>query len=419
MKVKYAVVFILMTTCLSFGQNSSLFNSYKVPKISINTLELEGNNLLNFLSNTYNHGNTNHDELRVNLNLLHTFLFQSTMSENFIYTNGWFNYSKTTLSQESAPNSINERINASITVNSSNSWYLNNEKGMFLFLNPFLYINDNRNTYTKDEDKQHTYSGTFGLGMGRIVNVRSVAQAYIISDELKCNLSDEKLIRLAEIIEKADNLEYYYNFKENAEIEMFKEIDALTGKPESESKIRQIFNSAIYQTSIRRIGWRTKLGSRFTYSEQYFYYANINPGYNQIVRGTDLFASADYALPIGFDKQVMASAEYSINLNDGFERMPQLKLMAEFMIDHSYLWASQLDISYNLAFAKQQDDSRNLWISLRTNLVLINKLTASARVEYNDSQYTSAYLQGWNPNILNWPSEKSFSFILGLNYKIF
>lgn len=420
MKIKPLVLLVLFT-CYSYGQNASMFDLYKIPKISLHTLDLSGDNLLQLHNTSYSDDGSENNQFFANLNLYHSLFLQSPMSVNKIKTDISFYYNKIKNSYRFSPSELREIIQGSVRIKSYNSWYLNNEKGIFLFADPGLYILDNKNTLNKNESKQSSISTSLGIGYGRITNVRTVVQAYIIADELGCNLSDEKLLKLAEIIERKTSGEYNALYKDDEDIHFYKDLSSITGKPENESKIRQILNSSLYQTSMRETGWQTKLGMRYTYYEQNNFWADILMPYtrNTIVKGTDLFSSFTYSLPVGFNKQFSASAEYSLNLNDDWGRMPKLLLSAFFSIDHNYLWSSKISAFYNTAFLKEGGDLNNYGVSLGSNLVLLNKLSTHATIQYSNNQFSSDSLPDWNPVIASAWMQKDFSISVGLNYRIF
>ena len=421
MKIKYALFLVLVLSCYSYAQNTSLFDSYKIPRISFQALDLYGNDLLNLHNVSYNDDGSEENSFSMNLNLSHKMILQSPMFSNRITTYMRLNYNKTTTSGSVFPSRLDETINGSIRVTSLNNWYLDNEKGMFLFFDPDVYIYNNRNTIKKNDSKQSLFSTSFGVGYGRVINVRYVVQAYIIADELECSLSDEKLHQLAELIEKREEGEYSAKYKEDHEINFYKDVASITGKPEYESKIRQILYSNLYQTSMRETGWLVKLGTRYTYNERNDFYANpVFPNaHNEIINGADLFSSFSYSLPIGFNKQFSASAEYSLNLDDGRSRMPKLLLSADFSIDHNYLWSSQLSVFYNTAFAIGEENMNNYGALIRTDLVLLNRLSVNAAVQYSNTRFFSTWQYDWNPLTERCDKQKNFGFSIGFNYHIF
>jgi hypothetical protein len=421
MKIKNAFLFVLLFTCCTYAQSRSLFDLYKIPRISFHQINLSGDNLLNLNNTSYADGGAEYNSLSVYLNLSHIYFFQSPQSKNNIGTYVDFHYSKTKSVNNPDPAVINESIYGAVRVSSSNSWYISDEKGMFLFFDPKLYALNNRNTITKKDEKRRGVSASIGTGLGRIVCIKEIVQARMIADELKCSLSDDALLKLAGIIEKRDNGEYYAKYKDDYEIYFYKDIAEITGHPEYESKIRQILYSGVYKTSMRERGWEAKLGLRNGYYE----INNFWPGTGsmaftdrQITKGTDLFSSFSYALPIDYNEQFSASAEYSLNLNDKWGRMPLLLLSANFSIDHSYLWCSQLSAIYNIGFAKERDNLENYGVALQSSYSLFNRLAVTVKIQYSCAEYSNWMMDVWTPSINDITKQKEFHITIGFAYHI-
>lgn len=420
MKIKNAFLFVLLFTCCTYAQSRSLFDLYKIPRISFHQLNLRGDNLLNLNNSSYGDDGSESSTLSAYLDLSHIYFFQSPLSKNKISTYLSFGYCKTKEVSNLDPAKINENIRSSLTIISSNSWYTSGEKEMFLFVNPQVYICNDRNTIAKNDDKHRGVSAEFGAGYGRIVNVKNVVQARIIADELKCNLSDEALLKLAGIIERRENEEYYAKYKDDYETYFYKDIAEITSHPEFESKIRQILYSSLYKTSMRETGWEAKFGMRYTYYETNYFNSNSIWSYtnHNLTKGADLFTSFSYALPVDYNKQLSASAEYSINLNDEWMRMPQLSLSTFFSIDHSYLWSSQLSAFYNIGFAKGRDNLGHYGIVIQSSYTLFNKLAATAQMQYAFLEFHNYMLPVWNPVLLEIPRTKELHFSIGFAYHI-
>ena len=174
-----------------------------------------------------------------------------------------------------------------------NSWYvLNNYRGLFLYADPAFNYNYN----FEQKVNTHLIELSLGVGYGRIIGVKNVVQAYIIAKEIGADLSDDILLKIATTIEKYNNGFYYAKFRDDADIEFYKDIAALTNKPEKALKIEQILSSSLYKTSERFVGWQIKGGVNFTYLDQ----QNLQNqfGITQYSTAADLIASIAYALPI-------------------------------------------------------------------------------------------------------------------------
>ena len=234
-----------------------------------------------------------------------------------------------------------------------------------------------------------------------------MVQSYVISKELGAHLTDELLLKLAELIEKHDNGFYQAEFRDDSEIQFYKEIAEITRKPEQALKIQQIIDSPIYKTSERFVGWQVKLGINNIYAVGEVFGVFRADEYT-----ADLFTSFEYALPLAFDKQIVASLNYTKNLQDGLSRNPVLGISARFSFDHNYTWASSLAASYTRAMPDEGDNLSNWQVSLKTDYLLLNSFSVFGLLSYENREFDHV------DNFLSTPMAKRniTEFHLGFNY---
>jgi hypothetical protein len=415
MKLRLAVLSVLLLSVFTYGQGVSLLESYKIPTISFFRMEIYGQDFLNFRTTNFPEQGGKDESFSARFGLSEQSLNQSPMSTRKTNASLNYNYDKVSYVSDYS-NRSNETSTGQISIKIKNDWYLNNERGFSIFAEPGLMYAYN----FSEKVNQNLIEATFGGGYGRIIQVQNVVQAYLISDELGYQFSDDKLLQLAEIIEKNNKGYYYSKFKDNSEIEFFKDIAAITGKPENEAKLRQIMFSTLYKTSTRSIGWHYKLGINYLHRNithtNYGYYFSYPEGENA---DTDLFTSFTYALPLDLNKQLTMSVDYSKNLDDEAGRMPKLGLSALFSIDHSYTWSSSINAYYKLATPKEGDNLVNLGVILKTDLVLLNKFSVYSTFSYTKLQYGEYTNFNWS-GFVNVTSMREFiEFNLGFKYNIF
>ena len=128
-----------------------------------------------------------------------------------------------------------------LSTKSNTNRYFEDKKGIFLNFGFSLF----HLYHSTDKSKNNAYIIPVGLGYGRIVGVRNVVQAYVISKETGAELSTEKLLELAVLIEKHNNGFYRAEFRDDSDIHLYKDILELIGSPEIALKIKQIIASPI------------------------------------------------------------------------------------------------------------------------------------------------------------------------------
>lgn len=379
--------FSFLIPVLCFSQSSSLLKTYKIPTYSYHSICINSPSLLDFSRINYL-GDRGSDELfNMNLNFVESYMAQSPKKTSMGKGILSFNYASETHRYHQGYNFNTNGLEEQKTTNDHFTYtgvftgqtdrYFADEKGLFfnLGLNLFQIFLDKPDIFL-------TFNNApIGLGYGRVIGVKNVVQAYIISDELGLSLNDDSLLKLAEIIEKYKNGFYLSKFRDDSEIHFYNDIAEIIGEEGHEAKIDQILNSPIYKTSTRYIGWDFRFGFNNTY---------VTEDYLDLISSSkyvlDFFASIKYALPIDLNKQFIASAKYSYNLtNDDPNRTPKLGLSSSFTIDHNYKWSSSLSANYRMAFFEGfegYDKLANTRISLKSDYLLSNRFSIFASLSY-------------------------------------
>lgn len=384
----------LLIPVLCFSQSASLLRSYKIPTYSYHSIWINSPNLLDFSRTNYLGSRESDQKFNMNLNFVEFYMTQSPQktsmgtgvlvldyaSQTHIQRYNMFN--SNTGEVESVEDKTSEDLfTGALVFASQTDRYFADERGLFfhLGLNFFdIFLN-------KPNKILFSFTNApVGFGYGRVIGVRNVVQAYIISDELGLSLNDDSLLKLAEIIEKYENGFYLSYYRDDSEIQFYDDIAEIIGEEGHAAKIDQILNSPIYKTSTRYIGWDFRFGINNIYATIQDFDASASA--SEYVG--DLFASVRYALPIEFNKQLIASAIYSYNLtNDDPTRTPKLGLSSSFTIDHNYKWSSSLSANYRMAFFEGSDKLANTHISLRTDYLLSNRFSVLAALNYNKDSW--------------------------------
>ena len=401
-KILLSLLFVALCPILLFGQSLSLLYSYEIPTYSYESMLLNSQDFLDYSKTSYSDSDREDRLFNVNLGFEENYIKQSpkrTTKATGIVSLNYFSEKNTNRFGKTTDNQF-----VGLLVGTSNTdWYFKNERGVFFHsgLGLFDLYNFTDNLHVQ------LYTLPIGLGYGRIIGVRNVVQSYVISKELGAHLTDELLLKLAELIEKHDNGFYQAEFRDDSEIQFYKEIAEITRKPEQALKIQQIIDSPIYKTSERFVGWQVKLGINNIYAVGEVFGVFRADEYT-----ADLFTSFEYALPLAFDKQIVASLNYTKNLQDGLSRNPVLGISARFSFDHNYTWASSLAASYTRAMPDEGDNLSNWQVSLKTDYLLLNSFSVFGLLSYENREFDHV------DNFLSTPMAKRniTEFHLGFNY---
>lgn len=412
----FSILFISLSVALS-AQTTSLFDLYEIPTYSYNRLSLSGQDFFGYNKSINLDQHTSNESALAHFILNDKYVNQSLMSTNSITSYLIYDYYK---SETEWPeyNSWAEGSQVDIQIQSFNNWYINNPKGLFVFTNPGIYyLYDFRKEYNRN-----SMGVQAGAGYGRITGMRSIVQAYIIADELELSLSNDIMVKMAGLIDKYYDGFYYARYRDDENIEFYKDIAKLTGRPDDAFHVQQILTSGLYKTTERFKGYEFKLGTNVWYmNAPEYYYAFLFPD-NSV--STDIFVSAEIAMPVSFTTQVNASLTYTKNTDKKLFRVPSLSASAGISFMHNYNWKTELAASYQRIFPDEEawqneerlDDRDMIELRLRSEAAIINTLSIYAELAYNNSDFSNdSIFNGLNYSALK--NERT-NFRLGFNYYI-
>lgn len=415
MKTRFLVLLILVVTSLAFSQSSRLFDNYKIPSYSYNSLTITGWDFLTYVKYKVNDGNIDNDRFNLSFDLKDQFVKQTPMYSGTASARLYYNYDVSNSFQKlysgNMPINIEQKDEYSETQfygTLQNDFYISNPKGFFIYGN----LNGYYTNSTPSKRSQSIIELQPGVGYGRIVKLKPVVQAYILGKEIGSDLSDMEIEKLTEKIEMYNNGYYTGRYKDNSEIEFYKDITEVTKKPEQVTKIQQVVNSALYPTAERMSGWCLRGGAVVTER------GGQLENYGDSKHLSDLNVKAEYALPWGFDKQLYLSAGYSKNLDNEKGRAPKASVLGRFSIDHNYTWSSTLNLYYDSIFPSNEGDKSNIGIDLTTRLVILNSLAVTGSVIYQKVKYNDLDFMEGRPFYSNSLKTERTAIHLGLTYYI-
>ncbi|KAA3655993.1 MAG: hypothetical protein DWQ10_16365 [Calditrichaeota bacterium] len=441
-------VSMLLIPVAGFSQNVSLLNSYKIPTYSFHSIKLGSQDFLDYSRTNLLGRRQIEKEFNLNLNIDEFSMKQSpkktsisvgTMSLNYGSTSFryiGYDYNAVTgrVEEKEISNTDDYFTGVLVAINSTDK-YFSNERGFFIhgglgaidiFNNRIIDPFSGRSVNNKVLTTLNNFP--LGVGFGRVIGVKNVVQAYIISDELNISMSDEKLLELAEIIEKHSNGFYEAEYRDDSEIKFHNDIAEIAGQHCESTKIDQIMNSSIYKTSSRYVGWDVRFG--------------INNIYGNVINFTaettdedyisDLYLQFKYTRPLDFNKQFIGSVLYSKNLQDDDGRTPRLGITSSFTIDHNYKWSSSISANYTKVYFEEKflGNPSNTAITLKTDYLILNKFSVYAMFAYNKNNYESlsSLVETIDPNLSNAASwfpyaypllndkTEYFNFHVGINF---
>ncbi|MBC8526930.1 MAG: hypothetical protein H8D22_08775 [Candidatus Cloacimonetes bacterium] len=206
-----------------------------------------------------------------------------------------------------------------------------------------------------------------GGGIGRIVKCTAVVQAIRLIKELKIKEDEELILQIADLYAKKST--FSRNYPDTWEEIFYQKIAEMVGLPDQALKVKRILTNGIYETVSRSSGWEVKFG----YGNNFF--TGIDPHSKGFV-----VLNAEYHIPWGLTKQVTFQTEYMRDLDVDSSL---LGAGAFFEIEHSYTWASHMQISGDKIFNSLNiDKNMNYCISVGTEKNIFNKLVAGLSVEY-------------------------------------
>lgn len=197
---------------------------------------------------------------------------------------------------------------------------------------------------------------TVGVGYGRVTSVRPIARAVALATEIGGDVTNEDIINIANIITRNNDGFYTKKYKSEAKIYYYTELADALNAPNKTMKIQQVMEDPAFSNiSDRKSGWQLRLGLKNTYLLKETSDAN-------------LVASADYAKPLGLDKQFIVG----LDLVKQGESDLETEVKAALSVDHAITWVSNAKLTYN---------SMSTDIEISTTKELINKI--SGRMSLN------------------------------------
>ncbi|MBI2417117.1 MAG: hypothetical protein HYV28_04320 [Ignavibacteriales bacterium] len=304
--MKKVLLFCLLFTLLVSAQDVNLFYNHKIPTFDYHVMYVAANDLLGFTSSLYN-GQGKTETYNSGLSLNHGYHTQNPKITGSLNSSLSYNYNK-----QQTPNwnthgyNTIERAETDFQVYGKYSRYFDNEKGLYFFTDGSAICLNGNYTGTPGHsyppDLTHLNANILmGGGYGRVVEVRSVAKAAIIADEMNISLSADILEQLAVVIEKSENGYYTMTFKDDAEIKFMEELTALINKQDQTAKIQQILNSSLYKTINRYYGWTVKAGLGINMLQsniRNIYYVDKD---KELQFDSDFYTAFRYTLPISFN----------------------------------------------------------------------------------------------------------------------
>ncbi|MBM4167320.1 MAG: hypothetical protein FJ218_10445 [Ignavibacteria bacterium] len=283
---------------------------------------------------------------------------------------------------------------------------MDDPRGVFAFGNDTL-----KYSKTTDSAAVKSLQFTLGAGYGRVTEERAVAQAIVVLKELGADASNENILKLAEIIRKNSDGYYLKTFKDDASIEYYKDIAAITGKAEDAIKVGRILGGGIYQTSTRWNGWWVMASFSDTILTTSSFSKIIKTSHDTTwidhkwkPKGSIGFGG-EYAMPMDLDKQFKINASYNMDLNkkdtivttskdtagissnDTIKVFPtnSIKFGALFTIDHNYLWTSKVQFDFTNFMPAEGDGWSDWSLSAESNYFVLNQMSVYGLVKFSSN----------------------------------
>lgn len=337
------------------AQDAAVFTQFKIPTYEYKQLYVEGQDFLNYKSQG--------DVSNLNMNLGGHFDWRNQSPMMTYWMSNHLSYMSNSSDNGTVKNDSSTIANT-LTFG-ARKWLMDDARGVFAFGEGTL-------NYSKknDVDAVKSLPLTLGAGYGRVTEERAVAQAVVVLKELGADVSNENILKLAEILRKNSDGYYSKTFKDDANIEYYKDIATVTGKPEDAIKVGRILGGGIYQTSTRWNGW----WGMASFSNEFMTDKDPAPKGSVIIGG-------EYAMPMDLDKQFKAWAWYNNSLEDA--PLNELKLGALFSLDHNYLWASTAAFDFTQKMPDVGDAYSDWSLSVESNYYVLNQMSAYGRLAFS------------------------------------
>lgn len=408
------VLLALALPNLAIGQDVSLLKDYEIPTYKYHSMVINSPNLFDYRTEKTDY--SKRTEISSALQFDEYFVVQKPKDTRKLGGFIRFDYkgSKTDFDNNRFVDDKEEWLAIlTLFLGGYRDIYLTHERGLYFH----LAMQTMHQYYFNDSTSAHwgIYQVPVGLGYGRVVGVRNVVQAYMIADELGLDLSKEDVHALAEVIEKRENRYFEAKYRDDAEIEFYNRIAAITGQPARAMKVKQIISSPVYKAAQRFTGWQARLVVNNVYAAL--------EDYGRGAYGDDyqaaLQALVEYGLPVEFDKQFSVYATYSTPLTDLGD--PTLGLGAEFSIDHNYHWSSTIAFTYRQLMPETGDDLASTVFRLETDYAVLNRLSILATLSRKTEEFTDTQDVGVEFPLIETLSYKrtTTKFHLGFKWYLF
>lgn len=357
-KTLVLTIIILFASALTFAQDASVYDDFKVSTYDYRTLYLRGNNLLDY----YSHNDT---DSHFNFGFGGDYNMVNQTPEFMWEVHNYLDYDNTAddgLNGGDAFNEINENLGGAVY-----KWFMG-------YTGPFAFGEGMFHYYKHSEadDPDQYLQLNLGAGYGRFTAAKPVAQAVAIASELGGGSSNASVLKIADIIDSYSM--YTAKYKDDAYIMYINDIAKAAGKPEMAMKVSQIMGSGVYKMSNRYVGWWGKV----SYKNRFM----ISPEPAEDPKGM-LTIRADYGKPMDLDKQLWAWFEYDMSLEEDAD--PNMLIGARATLDHNYLWASYAQFEFNTWGTDPGNmymDDTEMALTIGTERVVYNKYTSNAEFSY-------------------------------------
>ncbi|MBI2420327.1 MAG: hypothetical protein HYV28_20905, partial [Ignavibacteriales bacterium] len=412
---------------ISNAQNNYSQFTYTLPEYSFSELRLDAQNLMHFdKSNNLSTGNK-YSNFQTAINLSNSYFTQS-QSVAFRYTAaGEIGYQleehfypevKGIMHPHESFTITNELIRQSFSFDGYLHNYLNKDNGFFLSTaSKINYFHYNRGVSENHYDlKTQT---ALGVGWGRRIGLRSVAQAKVILSTLEMPESEEKLQEVSAVIEKYNNDYYTKLYHDSSSIQFCNEISRITDQPEESELINLILTSPIYAITEKFTGWEVEL--------DYIQFLNqmsnepewpVHTLPDEINTQSDLQLTASYSYPFNLEKQLTSQISVNQNLQKSAQRGTITLFNTFFSIDHSYFWTTNFGGGIFHYYTPGVEDDFTYFLGASTSFAVFNQLVFNMSMSYSKQKSRRIFDNGAATELIHDYSENDIRIHAELQFYI-
>ena len=356
--MKYFKLAVLPMLLISMAL-PQLYDSYDIPTFKYRSFQVSGDDLLSWSKQG--------DNSNTSIDLGGDYSYMSQSPEFSLSYGGEFSYDSETIGDNDPTGGWN--LGVPFEVNK----YFGDSHGIFGFADGNLSMNggpnwEAGNTHGNNPDDTGDLNLTVGAGYGRIISARPAAMAAKVAGVLGGDISNDAILEMAGIISKGEW--YSQTYKDDGDVKLFNDLAAASGDPANLAKIMQILDSSVYRTTDRNIGWFVRAGM----------WNNYMRAEGDEDKG-DMKVEAEYAKPMGMDRQVSASFEYNKGMSDGDGNSMGLGL--DYTMDHTYTWYTSAGFAYNSSVASEGADAVNtMGLNVSTTKAILNKFSVTGSFNY-------------------------------------